>query len=315
MTQEELNKKFQEKIDNNEHIEPKDYMPDAYRKNLIRQISQHAHSEVIGMQPEGNWITRAPSLRAKQILLAKIQDEGGHGLYLYSATETLGISRTEMLEQLHSGHAKYSNIFNYPALTWADVGAIGWLVDGAAIVNQVSLQRTSYGPYSRAMVRICKEESFHQRQGYEIMTKMMRGTKDQQEMAQDAMNRWWWPALMMFGPHDTDSPHSKDAVKWKIKRETNDELRQKFIDKTIPQAQLIGLSIPDGELQFDEKTGHYTYGKINWDEFYNVINGHGPCNKQRMKHHIKFHEEGEWVREAAQAYKTKHARKEGVLTA
>jgi ring-1,2-phenylacetyl-CoA epoxidase subunit PaaA len=315
MTQEELNKKFQEKIDNNEHIEPKDYMPDAYRKNLIRQISQHAHSEVIGMQPEGNWITRAPSLRAKQILLAKIQDEGGHGLYLYSATETLGISRTEMLEQLHSGHAKYSKIFNYPALTWADVGAIGWLVDGAAIVNQVSLQRTSYGPYSRAMVRICKEESFHQRQGYEIMTKMMRGTKDQQEMAQDAMNRWWWPALMMFGPHDTDSPHSKDAVKWKIKRETNDELRQKFIDKTIPQAQLIGLSIPDGELQFDEKTGHYTYGKINWDEFYNVINGHGPCNKQRMKHHIKFHEEGEWVREAAQAYKTKHARKEGVLTA
>jgi ring-1,2-phenylacetyl-CoA epoxidase subunit PaaA len=315
MTQEELNKKFQEKIDRNDHIEPKDYMPDAYRKNLIRQISQHAHSEVIGMQPEGNWITRAPSLRAKQILLAKIQDEGGHGLYLYSATETLGISRTEMLEQLHSGHAKYSNIFNYPALTWADIGAIGWLVDGAAIVNQVSLQRTSYGPYSRAMIRICKEESFHQRQGYEIMTKMMRGTKDQQEMAQDAMNRWWWPALMMFGPHDTDSPHSKDAVKWKIKRETNDELRQKFIDKTIPQAQLIGLSIPDGELELNEKTGHYAYGKINWDEFYNVINGHGPCNKQRMKHHIKFHEEGEWVREAAQAYKTKHVRKEGVLTA
>src|ERR1700758_218120 len=262
MNQEELNKQFQEKIDNNEHIEPKDYMPDAYRKNLIRQISQHAHSEVIGMQPEGNWITRAPSLRAKQILLAKIQDEGGHGLYLYSAAETLGASRAEMLEQLHSGHAKYSNIFNYPALTWADIGAIGWLVDGAAIVNQVSLQRTSYGPYSRGMIRICKEESFHQRQGYEIMTKMMRGTKDQQEMAQDAMNRWWWPALMMFGPHDTDSPHSKDAMKWRIKRETNDELRQKLDRKSVPQAELIGLTVPDAELELDAKTGHYTYGKI-----------------------------------------------------
>ena len=314
MSTEELDKKFQQKIDNNEHIEPKDYMPEGYRKNLIRQISQHAHSEVIGMQPEGNWITRAPSLRAKQILLAKIQDEGGHGLYLYSATETLGISRVEMLEQLHSGQAKYSNIFNYPALTWADIGAIGWLVDGAAIVNQVSLQRTSYGPYSRAMIRICKEESFHQRQGYEIMTKMMRGTKDQQELAQDAMNRWWWPALMMFGPHDTDSPHSKDAVKWRIKRETNDELRQKFIDKTIPQAELIGLKVPDSELKLDPKTGHYAYGKINWDEFYSVISGNGPCNKQRMEHHIKFHEEGEWVREAARAHKMKKEKKEKVLT-
>lgn len=301
---------FQSRIDNGEHIESKDYMPEGYRKHLIRQISQHAHSEVIGMQPEGNWITRAPSLRAKQILLAKIQDEGGHGLYLYSAAETLGISRAELIENLQSGKAKYSSIFNYPALNWADIGAIGWLVDGAAIVNQVSLQRTSYGPYSRAMVRICKEESFHQRQGYEIMTKMMRGTKDQQAMAQDAMNRWWWPSLMMFGPHDTDSPHSSDAVKWKIKRETNDELRQKFIDKTIPQAELIGLIIPDNNFSLDEKTGHYKISPINWDEFYRVIAGHGPCNKQRVDHHIKFHEEGAWVREAAVAYKQKHVKKE-----
>lgn len=301
---------FQSRIDNGEHIEAKDYMPDAYRKHLIRQMSQHAHSEVIGMQPEGNWITRAPSLRAKQILLAKIQDEGGHGLYLYSAAETLGVSRAEFIEQLQSGKAKYSSIFNYPALNWADIGAIGWLVDGAAIVNQVSLQRTSYGPYSRAMVRICKEESFHQRQGYEIMTKMMRGTKDQQAMAQDAMNRWWWPALMMFGPHDTDSPNTSNAVKWKIKRETNDELRQKFIDKTIPQAELIGLTVPDKKFKLDEKTGHYKISEINWDEFHRVIEGHGPCNKQRLDHHIKYHQEGEWVREAALAYKQKHVKKE-----
>jgi ring-1,2-phenylacetyl-CoA epoxidase subunit PaaA len=284
-------------------------MPEDYRKHLIRQMSQHAHSEVIGMQPEGNWITRAPSLRAKQILLAKIQDEGGHGLYLYSATETLGISRAEMIEQLHSGKAKYSSIFNYPALNWADIGAIGWLVDGAAIVNQVSLQRTSYGPYSRAMVRICKEESFHQRQGYEIMTRMMRGTKEQQQMAQDAMNRWWWPSLMMFGPHDNDSPNSNNAIKWKIKRESNDELRQKFIDKTIPQALLIGLTIPDEFYKLDEKTGHYTIGKINWDEFHNVIKGNGPCNKQRLKHHKKYHQEGAWVREAAEAYSKKQKSK------
>jgi ring-1,2-phenylacetyl-CoA epoxidase subunit PaaA len=284
-------------------------MPEDYRKHLIRQMSQHAHSEVIGMQPEGNWITRAPSLRAKQILLAKIQDEGGHGLYLYSATETLGISRSEMIEQLHSGKAKYSSIFNYPALNWADIGAIGWLVDGAAIVNQVSLQCTSYGPYSRAMVRICKEESFHQRQGYEIMTRMMRGTKEQQQMAQDAMNRWWWPSLMMFGPHDNDSPNSNNAIKWKIKRESNDELRQKFIDKTIPQALLIGLTIPDEFYKLDEKTGHYTIGKINWDEFHNVIKGNGPCNKQRLKHHKKYHQEGAWVREAAEAYSKKQKSK------
>jgi ring-1,2-phenylacetyl-CoA epoxidase subunit PaaA len=303
---------FLERINKGEHIEPRDYMPEAYRKHLIRQISQHAHSEVIGMQPEGNWITRAPSLRAKQILLAKIQDEGGHGLYLYSAAETLGISRSEMIGQLHSGKAKYSNIFNYPSLNWADIGAIGWLVDGAAIVNQVSLQRTSYGPYSRAMVRICKEESFHQRQGYEIMAKMMQGTKDQQAMAQDAMNRWWWPALMMFGPHDSDSPHSSDAMKWRIKRETNDELRQKFIDKTIPQAELIGLTVPDKDIKFDEKTGHYQIGAINWDEFYRVIAGHGPCNQKRMDHHLHYHNAGAWVREAAEAHLKKKQQKENV---
>jgi ring-1,2-phenylacetyl-CoA epoxidase subunit PaaA len=303
--QEALLKDFEEKIERGDAIEPKDNMPDGYRKHLIRQMSQHAHSEVIGMQPEGNWITRAPSLRAKQILLAKIQDEGGHGLYLYSAAETLGISRAELIDQLHTGKAKYSNIFNYPALTWADIGAIGWLVDGAAIVNQVSLQRTSYGPYSRAMVRICKEESVHQRQGYEIMAKMMAGTKDQQEMAQDAMNRWWWPSLMMFGPHDSDSPHTGDAFKWKIKRQSNDELRAKFIDKTVQQAEVIGLAIPDKELKWNEATGHYDHGAINWNEFHNVINGNGPCNKQRMDHHIRVHNEGAWVRAAAEAYRAK----------
>lgn len=301
---------FNERISKDEYVEPRDYMPELYRKHLIRQISQHAHSEVIGMQPEGNWITRAPSLRSKLILLAKIQDEGGHGLYLYSAAETLGISREEMIEQLHQGHAKYSNIFNYPALTWADIGAIGWLVDGAAIVNQISLQRTSFGPYSRAMVRICKEESFHQRQGYEIMAKMMAGTADQREMAQDAMNRWWWPALMMFGPHDTDSIHSQDAFKWKIKRESNDDLRQRFIDKTVQQAEVIGLKVPDANLKWNEARGHYDTGEINWQEFYNVINGNGPCNKQRMDHHVKYHNEGEWVREAAAAYTRKKAKKE-----
>jgi ring-1,2-phenylacetyl-CoA epoxidase subunit PaaA len=294
---------FQEKINQDINIEPKDQMPDKYRSHLVRQISQHAHSEVIGMQPEGNWITRAPSLRAKQILLAKIQDEGGHGLYLYSAAETLGVTREEMIEQLHTGKAKYSNIFNYPVLTWADIGAIGWLVDGAAIVNQVSLQRTSYGPYARAMFRICKEESFHQRQGYEIMANMMKGTKDQQEMAQDAMNRLWWPSLMMFGPHDGDSPHSGDAFLWKIKRKSNDELRQRFIDKTVDQAHLIGLTIPDPDLKWNEEKQGYDHGEINWEEFNNVIKGNGPCNKQRMDHHIKAHDNGAWVREAAQAYK------------
>lgn len=293
---------FQEKIDRDLNIEPKDQMPEKYRQHLIRQISQHAHSEVIGMQPEGNWITRAPSLRAKQILLAKIQDEGGHGLYLYSAAETLGISREELIEQLHSGQAKYSNIFNYPALNWADIGAIGWLVDGAAIVNQVSLQRTSYGPYARAMVRICKEESFHQRQGYEIMANMMKGTAAQKAMAQDAMNRWWWPALMMFGPHDSDSPHSGNAFKWKIKRQSNDILRQRFIDKTVQQAEVIGLTVPDKDLKWNAEKECYDYGAINWEEFNQVINGNGPCNKQRMDHHIQYHNEGAWVREAAAAY-------------
>lgn len=305
VSKDELLERFNARTAAGDAIEAKDWMPDAYRKHLIRQMSQHAHSEVIGMQPEGNWVTRAPSLRAKQILLAKIQDEGGHGLYLYSAAETLGISRDEMIQQLHSGKAKYSNIFNYPTLNWADIGAIGWLVDGAAIVNQVSLQRTSYAPYSRAMVRICKEESFHQRQGYEIMTYMMRGTAQQREMAQDAMNRWWWPSLMMFGPHDGDSPHSADAFKWKIKRHTNDELRQKFIDKTVPQAELIGLKVPDADLKYNEDKQSYTYGKINWDEFHRVINGNGPCNKQRMEHHIKVHNDGAWVREAATAYRNK----------
>ncbi len=302
MTSTLLETNFQNKIDQEINIEPKDSMPEKYREHLIRQISQHAHSEVIGMQPEGNWITRAPSLRAKMILLAKIQDEGGHGLYLYSAAETLGISREELIEQLHSGKAKYSNIFNYPALTWADMGAIGWLVDGAAIVNQVSLQRTSYGPYARAMFRICKEESFHQRQGYEIMAQMMKGTADQQEMAQDAMNRCWWPSLMMFGPHDSDSPHSGDAFTWKIKRKSNDELRQKFIDKTVQQAEVIGLTIPDDELRWNEEKQGYDHGEINWEEFKRVINGNGPCNKQRMDHHKKYHAEGAWVREAAATY-------------
>ncbi|MBL7933051.1 MAG: 1,2-phenylacetyl-CoA epoxidase subunit A [Bacteroidia bacterium] len=311
----DLVEKFQSRIDSGEFIEPKDEMPDAYRQHLIRQISQHAHSEVIGMQPESNWITRAPSLRAKQILLAKIQDEGGHGLYLYSAAETLGISREEMISQLHSGKAKYSSIFNYPALTWADIGAIGWLVDGAAIVNQVSLQRTSYGPYSRAMVRICKEESFHQRQGYEIMAHMMAGTKDQQEMAQDAMNRWWWPSLMMFGPHDSDSPRTHNAMKWRIKRESNDELRQRFIDKTVQQAEVIGLKIPDNNLKLNESTGHYSIGEINWAEFQNVINGNGPCNVQRMQHHVKIHEDGAWVREAAEAYKRKRMKEQNTYSA
>lgn len=299
---------FNDKIGKNEYIEPKDWMPEKYRKTLIRQISQHAHSEIIGMQPEGNWITRAPSLRRKAILLAKIQDEAGHGLYLYSACETLGISREELIRQLHTGAAKYSSIFNYPTLTWADMGAVGWLVDGAAIVNQVSLQRTSYGPYSRAMVRICKEESFHQRQGFELMVELCRGSKEQKAMAQDAMNRWWWPSLMMFGPHDADSANSADSIKWKIKRESNDELRQKFIDKTVAQAEFLGLTIPDPELKWNEARGHYDFGKIDWEEFNNVIKGNGPCNKQRLEHHVKVHHENAWVREAANAYAAKKAK-------
>lgn len=301
---------FQEKIDAETKIEPKDWMPDAYRKHLIRQISQHAHSEVIGMQPEGNWVTRAPSLRAKAVLLAKIQDEAGHGLYLYAAAETLGISRHELLMQLHAGTAKYSSIFNYPTLSWADMGAVGWLVDGAAIVNQVSLQRTSYGPYARAMVRICIEESFHQRQGYEIMATLAKGTPEQKAMAQDALNRFWWPALMMFGPHDSDSTRTADAVKWKIKRDTNDKLRQKFIDKTVDQAKLIGLTIPDPDLKWNEIEHNYDFGAINWDEFWNVVKGNGPCNKQRLERHRNAHHEGEWVRQAALAYGQKQQQKE-----
>ena len=257
------------------------------------------------MQPEGNWITRAPSLRAKMILLAKVQDEAGHGLYLYSACETLGISREELVQQLHDEKAKYSSIFNYPTLSWADMGAIGWLVDGAAIVNQVSLQRTSYGPYSRAMIKICKEESFHQRQGYEIMAEMAKGTKEQKEMAQDALNRFWWPSIMMFGPQDSDSPRTGNAMKWKIKRQTNDELRQSFIDKTVGQAEVIGLTIPDPDLKWNEKRGHYDFGEMNWEEFWNVVNGNGPCNKQRLAHHKKAHDEGKWVRNAAREYAKK----------
>lgn len=307
--QEEL---FQAKIDAEEKIEPRDWMPDEYRKNLIRQVSQHAHSEIIGMQPEGNWITRAPSLRSKLILLAKIQDEAGHGLYLYSACETLGISRDELLHQLQTGKAKYSSIFNYPTLTWADMGAVGWLVDGAAIVNQVALQRTSYGPYSRAMVRICKEESFHQRQGYEIMAHLAMGTPEQKEMAQDALNRWWWPSIMMFGPHDADSAHSAKSMKWKIKRETNDELRQRFIDKTVGQAEIIGLKIPDEKLKWNEARQQYDFGEIDWEEFKNVVNGNGPCNKQRLAHYNKVHDEGKWVREAANVYAEKQKQKETI---
>ena len=304
VSEEILLHEFEAKIEKDQKIEPNDWMPEVYRKHLIRQISQHAHSEVIGMQPEGNWITRAPSLRSKKILLAKIQDEGGHGLYLYSAAETLGVSREQYIQWLHEGKAKYSSVFNYPTLNWADIGAIGWLVDGAAITNQVSLQRTSFGPYARAMVRICKEESFHQRQGYEIMWKMMQGTEDQRRMAQDAMNRWWWPALMMFGPKDGDSPRSSVAMRYKIKRETNDALREKFIQKTIPQAQLIGLTIPDKQMKMLED-GTFQHGDINWEEFWKVVNGNGPCNKQRLDHHIKYHNEGEWVRECALAFENR----------
>jgi ring-1,2-phenylacetyl-CoA epoxidase subunit PaaA len=284
-------------------------MPDAYRKTLIRQISQHAHSEIVGMLPEGNWLTRAPSLKRKATLLAKVQDEAGHGLYLYSAVETLGVSRQQTIEDLLSGKAKYSSIFNYPTLTWADMGAIGWLVDGAAIMNQVPLCRTSYGPYARAMVRVCKEESFHQRQGYEIMMTLMNGSAEQKEMAQDAMNRWWWPAIMMFGPTDAESSNTEMSVKWKIKRHTNDELRQKFIDATVPQAEYIGLTIPDKDLKWNEEKKSYDFGVINWDEFWNVVKGNGPCNKQRLEARNNAHNNGAWVREAASAYADKRAKR------
>jgi ring-1,2-phenylacetyl-CoA epoxidase subunit PaaA len=304
-----LEQKFQEKIDNELRIEPKDWMPEKYRQTLIRQISQHAHSEIIGMLPEGNWITRAPSLRRKAVLLAKVQDEAGHGLYLYSAAETLGITRDKMYSQLHSGEAKYSSIFNYPTITWADMGAIGWLVDGAAIMNQVPLCRASYGPYSRAMVRVCKEESFHQRQGYEIMLTLSKGTSVQKKMAQDALNRWWWPSIMMFGPTDDASPNSIQSMKWKIKRFSNDELRQKFVDVTVEQAKILGLTIPDKDLKWNEERGHYDFGEINWDEFWNVVKGNGPCNKERLETRKKAWEEGEWVRAAAQAHAEKRKTK------
>lgn len=299
---------FQEKIDQEIRIEPKDWMPEKYRQTLIRQISQHAHSEIIGMLPEGNWITRAPNLRRKAILLAKVQDEAGHGLYLYSAAETLGISRDEMYEQLHSGKAKYSSIFNYPTLSWADMGAIGWLVDGAAIMNQVPLCRTSYGPYSRAMVRVCKEESFHQRQGFEILLTLSRGTEAQRRMAQDAINRWWWPSIMMFGPKDDESPNTIQSMKWKIKRFTNDELRQKFVDICAEQIKILNLTIPDPDLKWSEEKNHYDFGAINWDEFWQVIAGNGPCNKQRLDARKKAWQEGAWVREAASAHAEKRAK-------
>ncbi|MFV0292344.1 MAG: 1,2-phenylacetyl-CoA epoxidase subunit PaaA [Paracoccus sp. (in: a-proteobacteria)] len=298
---------FQDRIDRGEKIEPKEWMPEGYRKTLIRQIGQHAHSEIVGQLPEGNWITRAPTLERKQILLAKVQDEAGHGLYLYCAAETLGISRDQLLDKLHSGDMKYSSIFNYPTLNWADIGAIGWLVDGAAIMNQVPLQRTSYGPYSRAMIRICKEESFHQRQGYDLLMKMMQGTDAQKKMVQDAMNRFWYPALMMFGPSDKDSVHSAQSMTWKIKINTNDELRQKFVDQTVPQAEYLGLTIPDPDLKWDEDKGGYDFSEPDWDEFFQVIKGNGPCNRERLGARVKAWDDGQWYRDAMVAHAGKRA--------
>jgi ring-1,2-phenylacetyl-CoA epoxidase subunit PaaA len=305
-----LEERFNQRIANDEKIEPKDWMPEKYRKTHIRQISQHAHSEIVGMLPEGNWITRCPTLRRKVALLAKVQDEGGHGLYLYSAAETLGISREEMFDQLHTGEAKYSSIFNYPTLTWADIGTIGWLVDGAAIMNQVALINTSYGPYGRAMIRICKEESFHQRQGFEIIMTLMNGTDEQKAMAQDSLNRFWWPALMMFGPRDADSPNSDQSMRWKLKRKSNDELRQAFVDQTVPQAELIGLTIPDPQLKWNDERKHYDFGDLDWEEFWQVVHGHGPCNKQRLDARKKAWNEGAWVRDAAMAYAEKSSERE-----
>jgi ring-1,2-phenylacetyl-CoA epoxidase subunit PaaA len=305
MSVQELEKIFMSKIDNEIKIEPKDWMPDAYRKTLVRQISQHAHSEIVGMLPEGNWISRAPSLKRKAILLAKVQDEAGHGLYLYSAAETLGTTREQTINDLHSGKAKYSSIFNYPTLTWADMGAVGWLVDGAAILNQVMLCRTSYGPYARAMVRICKEESFHQRQGFEILLMLSKGSAIQRDMCQDAINRWWWPSLMMFGPHDSESTHSEQSSAWKIKRMSNDELRQKFVDMIAEQVKILGMTLPDPKLAWNEEKKHYDFGEIDWKEFWNVVKGNGPCNKQRLEARRKAHDEGAWVREAAMAHAEK----------
>ncbi|MDX6274900.1 MAG: ring,2-phenylacetyl-CoA epoxidase subunit PaaA [Frankiales bacterium] len=305
-----LQRDFDATIDADDRIEPRDWMPDAYRQTLIRQIAQHAHSEIIGMQPEGNWITRAPSLKRKAILMAKVQDEAGHGLYLYSAAETLGVSRDELLDKLHTGRQRYSSIFNYPTITWADMGAIGWLVDGAAIMNQVPLCRCSYGPYARAMIRICEEESFHQRQGFELLLTLSNGTAEQKAMAQDAVNRWWWPSLMMFGPPDSESTHSEQSMRWGIKRFSNDELRQRFVDASVPQAEILGLTLPDPDLRFNSETGHYEYGDIDWSEFKRILAGDGPCNAQRMAHRVKAHTDGAWVREAAAAYADKRAARE-----
>ncbi len=307
--------RFQARIDADEKIEPNDPMPSGYRKTLIRMMGQHAHSEIVGMLPEGNWITRAPSLKRKAALLAKVQDEGGHGLYIYSAAETLGVSREEMTEELHDGRAKYSSIFNYPTLSWADIGTIGWLVDGAAIMNQIPLCRCSYGPYSRAMIRVCKEESFHQRQGYEIVMTLAQGSAEQKAMAQDALNRWWWPSLMMFGPHDSDSQHSDQSMAWKIKRFTNDELRQKFIDATIPQAEYLGLSVPDPDLKWNEAKGGYDHGPLDWDEFWRVVKGGGQMNIDRVRDRKNAWEEGAWVREAARAHAEKRKARKTALAA
>ncbi|EHR53029.1 phenylacetate-CoA oxygenase, PaaG subunit [Saccharomonospora marina XMU15] len=307
LPQPDLRRHFQRTIERDQRIEPRDWLPEEYRKTMIRMIAQHAHSEIIGMQPEGNWITRAPSLRRKAILLAKVQDEAGHGLYLYSAAETLGADRAELTEKLISGKQKYSSIFNYPTLTFADVGVIGWLVDGAAICNQVPLCRSSYGPYARAMIRICKEESFHQRQGFELLLTMMRGTPRQRDMVQDAVDRWWWPSLMMFGPPDAESPHTEQSMAWKIKRHTNDELRQRFVDMTVPQAEVLGVSLPDPELKWNAERGHYDFGEIDWSEFKQVVSGNGPCNAQRVAHRRAAHTDGAWVREAAAAHAAKRA--------
>ncbi|MFC5285970.1 1,2-phenylacetyl-CoA epoxidase subunit PaaA [Actinokineospora guangxiensis] len=308
----ELEREFERVVAADHRVEPRDWMPDGYRKTLIRQIAQHAHSEIIGMQPEGNWISRAPSLRRKAILLAKVQDEAGHGLYLYAAAETLGADREDLTTKLITGRQKYSSIFNYPTLSFADVGVIGWLVDGAAICNQVPLCRTSYGPYARAMIRVCKEESFHQRQGYELLLTMMAGTRDQREMVQRAVDRFWWPSLMMFGPSDTESTNTEQSMKWRIKRHTNDELRQKFVDMTVPQAAKLGVTLPDPDLKWNPERGHHDFGEIDWTEFWQVVHGDGPCNAQRVEHRRKAHEDGAWVREAAAAYAAKKAAKEHV---
>jgi len=310
MTEEALNAAFEARIEAGDTIEPKDWMPERYRTQLIRMMSQHAHSEIVGMLPEGNWITRAPSLKRKMVLLAKVQDEAGHGLYIYCGTETLGIDRAELVDQLLTGKAKYSSIFNYPTLSWADMGVIGWFVDGAAIVNQTVLAKASYGPYARAMVRICKEENFHKKQGYEIVATLAKGTPEQKAMVQDAVNRWWWPSVMMLGPSDTNSPNTAELIRWRVKRKTNDELRQRFIDLTVPQADAVGLTLPDPDLKFNPEKQGYDFGQIDWDEFWQVVKGNGPCNRERLQARRDAHDNGRWVREAAEAYSAKHAKKE-----